>query len=200
MHKEVYGYVGKDGHYRSGLNDDGLEFHPVKSEKRRIALQKAVHQRYTSKHLKGAFILTAGQKPKVRWKGDKPIIDLETVSLQYIDFNQRKLAKDPKSEVARAVAEAPNAKSFKIQCGEHSSGSSWPKQLVGEQVVKWMNEYKQGGSKFKGHNNYKKWLGGLIAFEFKNQRGFKRYLNDKAEHQKAKLTKNRKARKARKAK
>lgn len=196
-HKEVYGYTGSDGHYHGGLNDDGLEFYSVKAPKRRITLQKAVHQRYVSKHYKGAFILTAGQKPDVKWKGNEPIIDLESVTLRYIDFDQRRLIKDPAAEVKRATDSAPEAKSFKIQCGEHSSGSSWPRSLVGQQVIKWMNEYKQGGSKYKKGNHYKKWLGGVIAFNFKNQKSFKRYLNDKAKHQKAKLAKNRKARKAR---
>lgn len=204
MHKELFGYVGKDGHYRNGLVDGGMQLVPIRSQKRKLKLQKAVHQRYVSRHFKGAFIPAGEQAVSIRWKGNEPIIDYQNISARYIDFNLRALMRNPEREIARATAKAPKAKSFKYQCGEHQSNEAWPRNLIAERVIKLMNAYAPGGTKYKEYanssNHFKEWLGGLVAYEFRNQRSFKAYLRSKSEAQQRQFKANRAARRSRHAK
>lgn len=134
---------------------------------------KAVFMPYTApKGLPGA----KSKPPKIKIsKTGQIVTDVETYKRIFTPFNQVALAVDPETEVARAFNAAPDAKLFYVQTGQYQSVNAKSKNLMVNQVLKWMAQYdgvKQlpSGSGNRGDaphlHHYSQWMKGVVAYQF----------------------------------
>lgn len=136
-----------------------------------------------------AFIPVANSNVKILIKNGKLILKyIDGITAEIIEFDKRKLAKNPDKEVSDKIAQfAPDAKSFTISVGEngryevHKSGAVFSdKRNATVQVKMLMAEYNE-----KKENNYwKNWLYGLKAYSFTNQENWVQFRTAKANQRK----------------
>lgn len=92
-----------------------------------------------------------------------------------VALDQRRLARDAKAEVKRAIDTVPNAKRFTIQAGTNEMPGLYDRPFISERVIRLMNLYDGRKSLPKGsgnagdspkHHKWTLWLNGLVAYEF----------------------------------
>lgn len=147
-------------------------------------LQEAFHGGIPSKDFKVAFI--PDTEPKATLPGAKqapPRVKVlkEGVSIQrkyyervFIPFDQKRLVRDPKTEVRRAAEKiGPNAALYFVQVGEYQSLTGKSYGLIEQTILDWMQKYdgKQTLPETSGnrgddpkHHHWKYWLNGLIGY------------------------------------
>ena len=143
--------------------------------------------------LKDIAIISIGNpnaRVKVKIKNNKVFIKQGEVTTQYLNFDLKKLVKNPEKHVLEVANRAPNAKQFNITVGDegiYEIDKPKPKRLLTNFVLQLMDQYNE-----KKENNYfGNWLYGLKANYFENQdnfTNFKRALK-KAKNKKRKQRK-----------
>jgi hypothetical protein len=157
-----------------------------RSKDRLLSVQKFAQHEGKLRGLKVAFVPTNGRdKVRVKYKNGKVIFATEFVDSQYVELDPRQLIIDAVAHVNKEIKkQAPKAKRFTIASAEYEIAGSHSAAKIGEQVALLMTKYSSGGSGYRGYNDAVKWLGGVIAHNFKNQSSFSDYQAEKNKNKK----------------
>jgi len=165
-------YINKAWREYTELTTRPFKVYRTKNKKRLKIAQEF------SRHEKGkpvfdvAFVPTADPHAKIKFKGDRAIIQSKYVTETILFFDVKQLAIDPIGEIQRTLARNPDAKQFIIMAGKYLYNGGLARSLVENKVVNLMSQYSPGGAMYekRGPNShFQNWLFGLVAFEAKNQ-------------------------------
>lgn len=154
-----------------------------KSEKKTRQVQQAFHGEVPSKNFKAAFVPTL--KPRVSLPGakvKKPKVTVTKTGVnvqtnlynrQFVAFDPKALARDPRKEIARAAAAMPKAKLFYAQVSENQSITGMSLGILTSQILQWISQYDGKKALPRSSGNYgdspkshhwRRWLAGMVGF------------------------------------
>ncbi len=160
-----------------------LTTRPVKVFRSRNKKHLAQAQAY-SRHEKGApkfdvaFVPVADPKARLIFKGDKMKIRTKFGTESVIFFDLPLLAKNPKREIERAIADNPEADQFIIMAGKYLFNGGISRSLIAKKTMDLMAKYANP----EENNFWGNWLFGLVTFEYHNQADFTEYRKQYEKH------------------
>jgi hypothetical protein len=135
--------------------------------------QYVAGQRTDLPGFKVAFLPVTSDRQKARFnKKDELIVESPNVSATFIKFDPTELAKNPLEYVNEKVRDRKE-KVFTVQAGDlYELKSSASKSKIANEVAKLVEKYGEAeGLTPEDNHYYKKWLIGINANKFKNQKG-----------------------------
>lgn len=178
-----------------------------RSEKHLRLAQRVAQQDPKFKQMKVAFLPFVGERP-----GDKPNLsyqkDSVTIRGEYYErrdilFDPRKLAKNSKAEIDRALSQVPNATRYHIQANKFDISGMTDRAGVQRAVSELMKKYdgksvpasrRRDASWKPKHHHWSEWLVGVAAYTFRKKGDPQKFLR-KLEKAKTDLRRQRKNRK-----
>lgn len=150
-------------------------YRPRKKENLRTSQEYSQHQKKL-KYLKTAFVPTDGQKAKIYFskKGKMKVILGSKVEQKFIPLDAKKLSKNAINHVNEKIKNYGNKTRFKVNAGEYEINKTMEKIFVAQYVQSLVDQYSTDKAKKEEHY-FGRWLNGLKAITFKNQKNYQAY-------------------------
>lgn len=133
-----------------------------------------------ARHAKGApkfdvaFVPVADPSAKIQFKGNRMRVVSRYVTEEVIFFDLLAMAENPHAEIARAIAENPDAQQFVIIAGKYLFNGGIKRSILADEVMNLMMQYNDPDDNHFWGN----WLFGLVSAEYQNQKEFDLYRRE----------------------
>lgn len=145
-------------------------------------VQEAAQHPEFPKELKVAFIPADPSKPmRVKFRAGRVVFTQSGISRQVINILAEELIIDPYGVILEATRLHP-AKTYSIQAGEFEIPRGHSPNLLASEFVKLMNKYdasaQPDNERIQAHD-WRRWLGGIIAYDYDSKPDYFAYRNAK---------------------
>lgn len=172
----------------------------TKNKKRLKEVQRLGRNEFDNlPRFKVALIESPPSNPtRVRFtKKGKPRLVSKFFNMGFLDFDMRRLVKDPDSEIARVLAQS-RARFFQIATGKFHSRGIFSRSRVSPRVREWMYKYSPSAENPNVLNSggdlnhrFERWMHGLIEIDLRNQDEVMQFLRKENELKKKKRPRRR---------